>query len=317
MQYQDYYESLGVKKGASQDEIRDGFRKLARKYHPDTNQGDAAAEENFKAINEAYQVLSDPDKRKKYDRFGSQWKQYTGGGGRPEDFDWGGWAGGPAGRRPQNVNMEDLGDLFGGQGGPGGFSDFFQTLFGRQAGGAPARARKGRDLHQEIQVSLNEAFNGATRILEKTDGGRIEVKFPAGVTHGSKVRVAGQGGKTTYGGPAGDLFLRIRVATHPKITRRGNDLQVTVPVDIYTAILGGKVSVSGLDKTVTMTVPPLTDNGKTIRLRGLGMPNLRNKSKRGDLLAKVAIQLPAELSSEETALFEQLRELQSGETQEA
>jgi curved DNA-binding protein len=320
MQYQDYYDSLGVQKSASQDEIRDAFRKLARQYHPDTNQGDQAAEDKFKAINEAYQVLSDADKRKKYDQFGSQWNQYTGSGGRPEDFDWGRWSGGPGGAYGRNINVEDLGDLFGGAGGvggAGGFSDFFQTLFGRQGAGAQSRPRRGRDLNQEIQINLNEAFSGATRIFEKDDGSRIEVKIPAGVKTGSKVRVAGQGGKTLYGGQPGDLFLRIRVANHPRLKRRGIDLQVSVPVDLYTAILGGKISVAGIDRTVTMTVPALTDNGKTIRLRGLGMPDLRKKGERGDLLAKIAIQLPTELSEEEQALFEQLRALKTNETQEA
>ncbi|GAB4580595.1 MAG: DnaJ C-terminal domain-containing protein [Anaerolineales bacterium] len=309
MNYQDYYKTLGLNKNATQDEIRDAFRKLARQYHPDANPGDKGAEEKFKQINEAYQVLSDPDKRSKYDQFGSAWQNYTRGGGRPEDFNWGQWASRGGGTR--TVNVEDLGEMFGGI---GGFSDFFETLFGRGAGGAasgvPSRMRGGRDTEQEVEITLDEAFHGSSRVFERPDGTRMEVKIPKGVRTGSKVRVAGQGAKTTYGGVSGDLYLRIKVAEHPMFKREKDDLLVNVPVNLYTAILGGEVEIPTLNRPVQLKIPALTQNGKTFRLRGLGMPNPQKTEARGDLLATIEIKLPTQLSNQERALFEQLRDLQ-------
>ncbi|HNB53847.1 MAG TPA: DnaJ C-terminal domain-containing protein, partial [Anaerolineales bacterium] len=299
MNYQDYYKTLGVSKNASQDEIRDAFRKLARQYHPDANQGDKSSEEKFKQINEAYQVLSDPDKRSKYDQFGSAWQNYTRGGGNPENFNWGQWAS-RGGGSTRTVNVDDLGDLFGGI---GGFSDFFETLFGRGAGGTtsgvPSRMRTGRDTEQEVEVTLEEAYHGASRVFERPDGTRMEVKIPRGVRTGSKVRVAGQGARTTYGGAAGDLYLRIKVAPHALFKREKDDLEVAIPVDLYTAILGGEVEVPTLSRTVQLKVPALTPNGKTFRLRGLGMPKPQKTEEFGDVLATVEIKLPKKLSAEE------------------
>lgn len=313
MNYQDYYKTLGVSKNASQEEIRDAFRKLARQYHPDANKDDTSAEEKFKQINEAYQVLSDPEKRRKYDQFGAAWQQYTHDGGRPEDFNWGQWAGRPTGGTyTRTVNLEDLEDLFGGRGGFGGgsgFSDFFETLFGRGMGSSQTRPRGGRDLEQEVEITLEEAFNGAVRVFERPDGTRMEVKIPKGVRTGSKVRVAGQGSKSTYGGQPGDLFLRIKVAPHPLFKREKDDLKITVPVDLYTAILGGEVEVPTLGRPVQLKVPPLTQNGKTIRLRGLGMPKVKNPDQRGDMYVTLEVKLPTRLSADEKKLFEQLRAL--------
>ncbi len=303
MNVQDYYKTLGLTKNATQDEIRDAFRKLARQHHPDANLGDKSAEEKFKQINEAYQVLSDPDKRSKYDQFGSTWQNYTGGGGRPEDFNWGQWAR-RGGGNTRTVNMDDLGGI-------GGFSDFFETLFGRGAGGAggvPSRMRGGRDAEQEVEITLEEAFNGAMRVFERQDGTRMEIKIPKGVRSGSKVRVAGQGEKTTYGGQPGDLYLRIKVAPHPMFKREKDDLQVSLPVDLYTAILGGEVEVPTLGRPVQLKIPALSQNGKTFRLRGLGMPHPQNPAERGDLLAVLDVKLPKHLSDQEKELFEQLRE---------
>ncbi len=310
MEYHDYYKSLGVSKNATQEEIRDAFRRLARKYHPDANQGDKRAEEKFKEINEAYQVLSDPEKRKKYDQFGQHWQQYARAGGRPEDFDWGRWAGGP-GTYTRTVNVEDLRDIFGegGLGGIGGFSDFFETLFGRGAGRARTQPLRGQDIEQGVEITLEEAYHGASRIFERADGSRMEIKIPKGVRTGSKVRVAGQGGQGARGGQAGDLYLKIRVLPHPVFTRRKDDLRVTVPLDLYTAILGGEVEVPTMERPVKLKIPPLTANGKTFRLRGKGMPKLRKPHEHGDLLATVEIKLPDKLSEEEKRLFEQLREL--------
>lgn len=305
MNVQDYYKTLGLTKNATQDEIRDAFRKLARQHHPDANLGDKSAEEKFKQINEAYQVLSDPDKRSKYDQFGSTWQNYTGGGGRPEDFNWGQWAR-RGGGNTRTVNMDDLGGI-------GGFSDFFETLFGRGAGGAggvPSRMRGGRDAEQEVEITLDEAFNGAMRVFERQDGTRMEIKIPKGVRSGSKVRVAGQGEKTTYGGQPGDLYLRIKVAPHPMFKREKDDLQVSLPVDLYTAILGGEVEVPTLGRPVQLKIPALSQNGKTFRLRGLGMPHPQNSTERGDLLAVLDVKLPKQMGEPEKQLFEQLREMQ-------
>lgn len=318
MEYKDYYAILGVGKNATEDEIKKAYRKLARKYHPDVNPGDATAENKFKDINEAQEVLLDPEKRKLYDRFGTQWKQYQQAGGQAQDFDWSQWQGQPGGQRTyRTVNPEEFEELFGAQ---GGFSDFFETLFGGGMGGRrdrsdfggftqqQVRPRRGRDLEHTIEISLEEAFHGTTRTMEWEDGRKIEAKIPRGVKTGSRVRLGGQGGSGSSGGQAGDLYLKVKVRPHDRFQREGDDLKTTVPVDLYTAVLGGKVPVSSLDRTVNLTIPPETDNGKQFRLRGLGMPNLRKPDKRGDLYAVVSIQIPHNLSKEEKQLFRQLQE---------
>lgn len=326
MDYKDYYKILGVEKKASSDEIKKAYRKLARKHHPDVNPGDKSAEERFKEINEAYQVLSDKEKREKYDRFGSQWQQYQHAGGRAEDFDWGAWQAqqpGGGGSYTREVSPEEFEQMFGG--GLGGFSDFFETLFGgggmRGAGfgerniyesgrGVP-RPRRGRDMEHSIQISLEEAFHGTTRMLEWEGGRKIEAKIPPGVRTGSRIRLSGQGEAGRDQGAAGDLFLKIEVAAHPEFGREGNDLQVTVPVDLYTAVLGGEVNVASLDRTVKLNIPVETKNGKVFRLRGMGMPKLNKPDERGELFATVEIQIPQNLSPEEKELFEKLREMRN------
>jgi curved DNA-binding protein len=320
MEFKDYYQILGVEKNASVDEIKKAYRKLARKHHPDVNPGDQSAEERFKDINEAYQVLSDPEKRKKYDQFGAQWQQYARAGGRPEDF-WTQWGAEPGrGRARANtrtVSPEELEQMFGGAGGGFGFSDFFDALFG---GGFPGsgfseqrsrqvRPRKGRDAEHSIDITLEEAFYGTIRALQWEDGRRIEARIPRGVKTGSRVRLQGQGGAGAGGGAAGDLYLQVRVLPHDHFERDGDDLHVTVPVDLYTALLGGQANVSTIDRTVSLTIPPETANGRVFRLRGLGMPKLRSPDERGDLYAAVEVQLPRNLSEREKELFEQLRKM--------
>lgn len=325
MEYRDYYQILGVEKNASQDDIKKAFRKMARKYHPDVNHGDKNAEEKFKEINEANEVLSDPEKRRKYDQFGAQWQQYTRGGGRPEDFDWTRWtgAGSNGGATYRTVSPEEFEQMFGG--GLGGFSDFFETLFGGGARGRSSgfgfganrqtrtttttRTRRKYDSEHKLQITLEEAFNGATRTLQFEDGRKIEAKIPRGVRTGSKVRLSGQGGRA-YGGEAGDLYLHIEVLPHGLFQRDGDDLRINLPVDLYTLLLGGAADVPTLEKPVKLTIPPETANGKLFRLRGLGMPNLRNPEQRGDLYARVEVQIPARLSAEEKELFSRLRALQ-------
>jgi curved DNA-binding protein len=323
MDYKDYYAILGVDKGANEGEIKKAYRKLARKYHPDVNPGDPTAEDKFKDINEAQEVLLDPEKRKLYDRFGAQWEQYQRAGGQAQDFDWSQWQQQPGGQRTtyRTVNPEEFEELFGAQ---GGFSDFFESLFGGGMGGrrssdfggftqqqARPRPRRGRDQEHAIEITLEEAFHGTTRALEWEDGRRIEARIPPGVKTGSRIRLSGQGGYGSGGGQAGDLFLKVKVLPHERFQREGDNLKTTIPVDLYTAVLGGQVPVSSLNRTVNLTIPPETGNGKQFRLRGLGMPNLRHPDKRGDLYAVVSIELPRNLSEKEKQLFEQLRDARS------
>jgi curved DNA-binding protein len=321
MEVKDYYEVLGVSRTADQKEIRKAFRKLARQYHPDVNPGDGVAEDRFKEINEAYEVLSDPDKREKYDRFGAQWRQYERAGGRPEDFNWSQWqsqpGAGPGGAGYRTVSPEEFEQMFGG----GGFSDFFETLFGGAMGGVrggfrddfggarQARPRVGRDIEHEVEITLEEAFHGTTRSLQYEDGRQIQARIPPGVKTGSRIRLSGQGGASGAGGQAGDLYLRVEVLPDNRFERDGDDLRVTVPVDLYTALLGGHTTVTGLDRQVRLNIPPDTGNGRVFRLNGLGMPRLNNPGQRGDLYAEVSVQLPQNLSEREKALFEELQEM--------
>lgn len=332
MDYKDYYSILGVDRNADDKEIKRAFRKLAQKYHPDKNPGDADAEARFKEINEAYTVLSDPDKRSKYDRFGAQWEQYARAGGNAEDFDWGSWynMGGNGGRTTtRTVTPEEFEQMFG-AGGAGGFSSFFDALFGAggagMGGGTQYRTRTGAGPRYgfnfdprpgqrgapateapsdvEVEITLDEAYRGTTRILQTEDGTRMEVNIPRGVKTGSRVRMRGGIG-------GADVYLRVKVAPDSRFTRDENNLRVNVPVDLYTAVLGGEAEVPTLDRPVVLTIPAGTQNGKTFRLRGLGMPEVKNPDQRGDLLAVVEVQLPANLSSEEKRLFEELRKLRN------
>ena len=311
MEYRDYYKVLGVKKGASDKEIKSAFRKLARKYHPDVNKDDKRAEEKFKEINEAYEVLSDPEKRKKYEQFGSDWQRWQQRGGSPGDYDWSQWSGG--GGRPgagaRYGTVEDLGDLFGGS---GAFSDFFNGLFGGgrgrpgRTGGYQMRPQRGQDHRQEVEITLEEAYRGATRILDK-DGRRLEIKIPAGAKTGTKVRLAGEGMAGGMGGAPGDLYLIVKVRPDPRFRRDGDDLHLTFDVDLYTALLGGKVNIPTPSGSVVLTIKPETQNGRTMRLRGKGMPSLKKKEVYGDLYAKVNVQLPTSLTSHQRDLLEEMR----------
>ena len=312
MEYKDYYKILGVEKDANEKEIKKAFRKLARQHHPDVNPDDPKAEERFKEINEAYEVLSDPDKRSKYDRLGSDWRSWQR-SGQPGDFDWGQYT---AGRPGDRVHVrygtpEDLQDIFGG-GSP--FSDFFGQIFGGM-GGAPGaggyqyqmRPQRGRDYEQPIEITLQEAYRGTARVLQR-DGQRLEIQIPAGAKTGTRVRVSGEGGAGAAGGPAGDLYLRVTVQPDPRFERRSDDLYTTVNADLYTMVLGGEIKVPTMTGEVALTVPAGTQNGRTFRLRGKGMPRLRNPEQHGDLYAKVEVQLPTRLSDQQRELFEELRQ---------
>jgi curved DNA-binding protein len=309
MEYKDYYKLLGVERDATEQDIKRAYRKLALKYHPDKNPDDDSAEERFKEINEAYEVLGDSDKRAKYDQLGSSYRQWERMGGGPGDFDWSQWMGGQGAPGGVRVEFGDLGDLFG-----GGFSDFFNTIFGGNPtgrtgfgrGAAGARRARGRDLQQTISISLEEAYQGTTRVIRR-DGHNLEVNIPAGASSGTKVRLSGQGEASP--GQAGDLYLVVNVRPDARFRREGDDLHTRVEVDLYTAILGGEVNVPTPSGEVVLTIPAGSQPDQQMRLRGRGMPRLRNPDKHGDLFAHLSIQLPTELSSEEKELFEKLASL--------
>lgn len=305
MQVKDYYKILGVARDADEKTIKSAYRKLARKHHPDVNPGDAAAESRFKDITEAHEVLSDPAKRQKYDRFGQAWKQAER-AGQDGGFDWGAWA--PAGGQGFDPATAEFQDLYG----RGGVSDLFEALFGgrgRPGGGRPGSPRpgRGRDLEQGVTVSLEEAFQGGSRLLSK-DGRRVEVKIPAGVKSGARIRLRGEGLPGSAGGAPGDLFLVVEVQAHPRFERQGDDLHLRLALPLTLLVLGGEAPVPTMDGNLTLTIPPETQNGRRFRLRGKGMPQLGGAS-RGDLYVTVEAQLPAGLTDAERDLFAKLREL--------
>lgn len=323
MEVRDYYQTLGVPRTATQADIKKAFRKLARAHHPDAKPGDKAAEQRFKDVNEANEVLSDPDKRAKYDRFGRDWEAYeraaagrggAGGHAGPDPFGPGspfaGFAGfGGAGTGPGGVRYE----FRSGGGGSGQFSDFFSMLFGQGAGpgggGAEALARERTassrvfaPIEAHAEVSLEEAFHGCARVVDLGDGRRLEVSLPRGVDTGSRVRVAGKG-------PDGrDLVVVVRAHPHGTFTRRGADLERELPVTLEEALLGGEAHVRTLKGRVLLTIPPGTQSGKTFRLTGQGMPRLKGGDP-GDLYVKVRVVLPTHLSDEAKAAATRFLEL--------
>jgi curved DNA-binding protein len=296
MDYKDYYKTLGVERNASEDDIRKAYRKLAMQYHPDRNPNDKQAEERFKEINEAYQVLSDSQKRAHYDRLGSDYSNWQR-RGAPGDFNWDQYGGFPGGVR---VEYSDLDDLFGGA---GGFSDFFRTIFGQQAQGAGSRTRtrsrqQPQGYQQELEVTLEEAYQGTTRLLQ-TDGKQKQVRIPAGVRTGSKVRVAGAG-------PNGlDLYLIVEVKDDPRFERRGNDLHTTATVNVFTAILGGEAEVETLAGKIKLNIPAGTQPEQVFRLAGRGMPSVKNANEKGDLYVRLKVQVPKYLSPKQRELLEE------------
>jgi DnaJ-class molecular chaperone len=311
MEYKDYYAVLGVKKQATEKEIRQAFRRLARQYHPDVNPNNKEAEEHFKEINEAYEVLSDPEKRRQYDEMGADRERY-------EQYQRAGpQAQGGRGFRTQRMRTEDLDDLFGNE---SPYSDFFEQLFGRggQArGGGPPRPQRGPDLEAEVEVTLAEAAHGTTRVLRVAgEDGRsrqLEVRIPLGVRSGTRVRVAGQGESGRAGGPRGDVYLVVQVLPHPLFEREGDDLHLRTPVALTTMLLGGEAAIPTLDGQVMLKIPSGTADGKTFRLRGKGMPRQGRSDQHGDLLVEVHAALPHRLSAEQRRLIERFTQLESGE----
>ncbi len=325
MDFKDYYSTLGVAKTATAKEIKQAFRKLARVHHPDVNPGDKAAESRFKEINEAYEVLGDPEKRKKYDELGANWRMYEQAGrgapggapGGAWNADFGGGPGGPGGGF-RTMTEEEMHEMFGGGADP--FSDFFHTFFGGAGGAQPRGARgarrgprKGRDVEDEIQLHLEDAYHGTTRRLSIQQDGHartVDVRIPAGVNDGSRVRVAGEGEHGSSGAQSGDLYLRIRLAPHPRFERKARDLYTRVHVPLTTAVLGGEVEVPTLaGKSLRLKVPETTQNGQVFRLKGHGMPTVGKPDERGDLYATVDVQLPGQLTAEERRHYEELAKL--------
>ncbi len=324
MDFKDYYATLGVAKTASDKEIKQAFRKLARKYHPDVNPGDKAAEARFKEINEANEVLGDPEKRKKYDELGANWRLYEqaqasgAGAGSPFGGQWT-YAPGGGGFRP--MTDDEVSDMFGGEDSP--FSDFFQTFFGgggtQPAAGRRGRARaprnhKGRDVEHEIELDLEEASKGSVQRLGIRQDGRhrqVEVRIPAGVTDGSRVRVSGEGERGSGTGASGDLYLRVRLRPHPRFERKGRDLYTKVRVAVTTAVLGGEVDVETLaGRSLRLKIPPGTQNGQVFRLRGHGLPTTKTNEESGDLYATVDVALPQTLSDDERKHYQELAKLE-------
>jgi curved DNA-binding protein len=336
MDFKDYYSTLGVAKTATAKEIKAAYRKLARKHHPDVNPGDKSAETKIKELNEAYEVLSDAEKRKKYDELGANWRAYeqAGAGAGPgyaPGFDpsqGGGWnvnvGGGPGGARARTMTQDEMNEMFGGD---SPFSDFFQTFFGGQTGeprggraragrGARSSAQAGRDVEQEIDLGLEDAYHGAMRrfSLNFGDGQErtVDVRIPVGIGEGSRVRVAGEGERGSGGGKAGDLYLRIHITPHAQFERKGRDLYTHVPVPLTTAVLGGDVEVKTLGgKSLRLKIPVTTQNGQVLRLKGHGMPATGKPTEYGDLYATVDVQMPRTLTPEQKTHFEALQKLDS------
>lgn len=329
MAAKDYYEILGVKRGASDKEIKQAYRKLARKYHPDVNPSDQSAEAKFKEINAAYEVLSDPEKRTKYDQYGENW-QYA-----DQFAEWQQPYGDASRRADATFNFDDL---FG-RGDAGGI---FDSLFrGSGARATSPRPRRGRDMEHPIEVTLEEAYHGSARIIEMqaettchicngkgslqnapcyTCGGsgrllqpqRLEVKIPPGVKNGSRIRMAGKGGPGSGSGSSGDLYLLVSVRPHRIFQQKDSDLHVEVEVPLSDAVLGGEVKVPTLKGNVSLKIPPETQNGKVFRLAGQGMPKMGD-GKKGDLFAKVKVVMPTKLTEKEKELFQEFKKLRGGD----
>ncbi|MEJ2513085.1 MAG: DnaJ C-terminal domain-containing protein [Anaerolineales bacterium] len=316
MDYKDYYKILGVDKKASKDEIKKAYRKLAMQHHPDRNPGDSQAEDKFKEINEAYQVLSDDDKRSHYDELGSadtNWQKTGGRGG----VDWGQWNYGQPGRQPGGMRVEfdgDIGSLFGSA---GGFSDFFSQIFGGMGGSSGleelfrgrgrGQSAQPRQYTSEMVIGLQEAYHGSARQVRIGERS-FEVRIPKGAKTGTKLRLSGAGPTGPDGKPA-DVYLQIKVSSDPRFDRKEDNLYTEIFLDLTTAVLGGKISVPTLSGSVTLKIPAGTQPGQTFRLKGKGMPKLKSHTQHGDLFVTAQVEIPKKLSGQQRELYEQLAKL--------
>lgn len=303
MEYHDYYKTLGVARDASAADIKNSYRKLAMQYHPDRNPGDKQAEERFKEINEAYQVLNDPKKRERYDQLGASYSQWQQNGAPSGGFDWSRWTTQQPGGR-----AVDLDEIFG----QGGFSDFFSAIFGGMNVGQAARGRGTRGqttrgasptYEQQVTISLREAFSGTTRILQMGSR-RVEVKIPAGASTGTRIRVPASATQGDQGESA-DIMLVIDVAEDPYFEREGNDLHTQVQVDMFKAVLGGEAEVKTMTGNVMLRIPPGTQSDQVFRVSGRGMPVLRDSGSKGDLYVRVKVQIPRQLTDRQKSLLEE------------
>ncbi len=297
MDFKDYYKILGLDKTATTDEIKKSYRKLAVKYHPDKNPNDKAAEEKFKEINEANEVLGDAEKRKKYDELGENWKYYQQSaqqGGEGQDFHW----------SKYRNNSYKTGEQYH----EGNFSDFFENIFGGRFYDderSQQRSFKGQDYNAEMQISLEEAYSGTTRQLQ-LDKQKLQLKTKPGIKDGQVLKLKGKGGKGINNGPNGDLYITVHVSEHPHYKRKEDDLYCDIPVDLYTAILGGQIHVNTIGNPIKISIGKETENGKILRLKGKGMPRYDKDNNYGDMYAKVNIKLPKNLTPKEIELFKEL-----------
>lgn len=303
MEYIDYYKILGLDKNASEGDIKKAYRKLARKYHPDLNPNDKEANKKFQQINEANEVLSDPEKRKKYDQYGKDWKhaEQFEEARRQQQSRPGGFAGGGG---EQFYEFEGEGD----------FSDFFESLFGRSSGGGRGRGQevkfRGQDIHAELPINLTDAYKTHKQTFT-INGKNIRITIPAGVEDGQVIKLKGHGGGGVNRGPAGDLYITFVINNNTNFTRKGNDLYLTQPIDLYTAVLGGEVTIDTLDGKVRLKVKPEAQNGTKVRLKGKGFPVYKNEGEFGDLFVTLQVKLPTNLTEKQKKLFEELRDLSS------
>ncbi len=302
MEYKDYYKILGVSKTATQDEIKKAYRKLALKHHPDKNAGNKEAEEKFKAISEANEVLSNPEKRKQYDEIGANWKQY--------EYANQARSSQQGQDQRQYYSQANYEDMFGGQ---GGFSDFFEQFFGGNFNNYKQSGRsaqfKGQDYESQLNITLQEAYSGTSRLLNINDGQKLKINVRPGVKTGQILRVKGKGGKGSDESKSGDIFLKIEVLPDKVFKRKGNNLYINLNVDLYKAVLGGKEKLQTLKGFINITIPKNTQNGKTLRLKGLGMPEYNKKDSFGDLFVKMNISIPEKLSDKEVELFKELEKI--------
>jgi curved DNA-binding protein len=305
MEFKDYYKILGVDKKASTDEIKKAYRKLAMKYHPDRNPDDKSAEEKFKEISEANEVLSDAEKRKRYDQLGSNWKQYQpGAGGFGGDFSQFGHGGG------QYRTSGNFEDMFGNM---SGFSDFFESFFGGSSSGGDRfkshRTTKGADYEATLYIMLEEAYSGTTKEIS-IEGKKLRLKINPGTKDGKKLRLSKQGATSQSGGEKGDLYLTIKLQKHPFYEFDDSNLIYDLSIDLYSAVLGAKKKFKTLSsKNINLTIPPGTDSGQLFRIKGMGFPTEENANQFGDLIIRIKVELPKNLSSEEKKLFKTLSEI--------
>lgn len=295
MEFVDYYKILGIDKNATDKDIKNAYRKLARKYHPDLHPNDKEAKVKFQQINEANEVLSDPEKRKKYDQYGKEWKH-------AEEYE--------KARQYQQQSSQSRGSRYTNMGADEGFSDFFESMFGGFGGGSRGRQvrYRGEDYTAELQLDLIEAYETHKRTLT-VNGKNIRITIPAGIENGQTIKIAGHGGEGINGGPNGDLYITFVIANHPRFKRIGDNLHTTVALDLYTAVLGGEITIDTLTGKVKLKISPETQNGTKVKLSGKGFPVYKKPGEFGDLYVTYEVKIPTNLTQAQKDLFIQLSKL--------